>query len=171
MVRHGIDVYRRGRPDITQDILKTICNHPFTRENRVSIYLYTVEGKTIWVNPETRIPHDYYRFEGLMIQLLEKGMVPPDDGRFMRIVDKPLKELLGEKTLILHEKGEEMPLEKEFYDGSTVVIGGFQKGGFDREVMERGRGPPAHHHMLEGRHPTRLDHGRTNKISFHGKGY
>ncbi len=139
MVRHGIDVYRRGRPDITQDILKTICNHPFTRENRVSIYLYTVEGRTIWVNPETRIPHDYYRFEGLMIQLLEKGMVPPDDGRFMKIVYTPLGEILGDKVFILHEEGEEMPPDKEYYDGSTLVIGGFQKGDFDPEILGRGR--------------------------------
>ncbi len=124
MIKHGIDPSNRGRPDITLDILRIILNHPLTKSLDTEIYVSTVEGVKFWVNPETRIPHNYFQFEGLMIQLLEKGMVPPDDGRFLRLVEEiPIQNCIG-----LESNGEPIESIKKLPEELCIVIGAFQKG-------------------------------------------
>ena len=136
MLRHGIDIKKHGRPDITQDILKTITNHPLNREVEIEIYIYTNKEELFWVNSETRIPHNYYQFEGLMVQLLEKGMVPPDTGEFMRRLDHSIEDLLEGETYLLHEEGRnidevELPIDKTI----TFIIGGFQEGDYSERFQ------------------------------------
>ncbi len=134
MLKHGINVKRRGRPDITQDILKAIINHPLNRELDIEIYIYTINGELFWISSKTRIPHNYYQFEGLMVQLLKKGMVPPDTGEFMKKMDINLDELLKGDVYLLHEDGIDIdettfPMDRTL----TFVIGGFQEGDYSEK--------------------------------------
>jgi len=139
MIKHGIDIKKHGRPDITQDILKAITNHPLNREANIEIYIYTNQGEIFWVNSETRIPHNYYQFEGLMIQLIEKGKVPPDTGKFMKKMDINLDEILKGRVYLLHERGkpiDEIEIPKDTI--ATFIIGGFQEGEYSEQFQRIG---------------------------------
>jgi len=137
MLKHGIDIEKHGRPDITQDILKTITNHPISREKNIEIYIYTNKGELIWVNSKTRIPHNYYQFEGLIVQLLNKGKVPPDSGTLMRISNEEISKLLVDNAYLLHEEGEDIDKVKIPVNGDiTFVVGGFQKGDYSEEFLK-----------------------------------
>ncbi len=138
MVKNKIDIIKRGRPDITQDILKAITNHPIKDYIELEIYVHTIENKIFWVNKNTRIPHNYYQFEGLMIQLLEKGSIPPEKGNLIKIIDNPLDGILGNNPYILDENGR--PIEDITFkeEDVTFVIGAFQKGEYSESYHNKG---------------------------------
>lgn len=137
MLKHGIDIEKHGRPDITQDILKTITNHPINKEKDIEIYIYTNKRELIWVNNKTRIPHNYYQFEGLIVQLLNKSRVPPDSGDFMRIIHRDITKLLDGRAYLLHEDGEDMDkVEIPVNEDITFVVGGFQKGEYSEKFLK-----------------------------------
>ncbi len=135
MIRHGLDIRRRGRPDITHDILKTILNHPIKDSIDLEIYIHTIQDILIWVNPDTRIPHNYYQFEGIMIQLLKHGKIPPEDGTLLKRLDYSIDKLLKGPIYLLSEDGENMEKVIDKLDiGNTVfIIGGFQEGDFSKK--------------------------------------
>jgi len=136
MLKHNMDVERRGRPDITQDILKIILNHPLKNIVDIEIYIHTINNEVYWVNPETRLPHNFYQFEGLIVQLLRNGMVPPSSGQFMRKVDIGIGEIIDENTYLLHEEGEDIDvIDIQPNKTTTFVIGGFQKGDYSLEFQ------------------------------------
>jgi len=136
----GIPFEKRGRPDILHRLLLTILDHPLNKMNLLELYFHTTNNEIFWVNPETRPPIHFYGFEGLMIQLLEKGRVPPEgETILMKKVDKTLEEVLkeGNREVYALEKGgrdlSEMDI-KNIY-GNTVIVGGFQKGDYREDIQ------------------------------------
>lgn len=142
MKDHGIPTAKRGRPDILHRALLMTLDSPLNKEKCLEIYIHTQDDKIIWVNPETRIPPDYYRFEGLMIQLLRRGEIPPGETpKFMKIINKNLKDILrenGRKIYLLSKNGEQITVDKaREMIGNTIVIGSFQEGEFRKDIFEQ----------------------------------
>jgi len=138
MIEHNIPLEGFGRPDITHRILLTVLDHPLNKRGLLEIYVYTRNrGELIWVNPDVRLPLDYYRFEGLMIQLLEKGRVPPNTGELIKIVREKTLEDIVEKPIIMEKEG------RLFTDynpkdllGRTIIVGAFQRGDYSPKVKK-----------------------------------
>ncbi len=139
MKDHGIPTVKRGRPDIVHRLLIMTLDSPLCKEGLLDIYVHTLGDKVIWINPSMRIPLDYYRFEGLVIQLLRKGRVPPEkEPILMKIIDKNLEEVLveeGRKVYLLSVDGEPIDMQKATdILGETIVIGAFQEGEFRKDI-------------------------------------
>jgi rRNA small subunit pseudouridine methyltransferase Nep1 len=135
MKEYGIPMEKYGRPDITHRILLSVLDHPLTKLGYTEIYIYTRDKKIIWVNPTIRLPLDFYRFEGLIIQLLKKKSIPPEDGSLMRIIDNMNLGELIKKPIILTTQGEyinKFKIEKLL--GRTVIVGAFQRGDYSDEI-------------------------------------
>ena len=63
----GIDnEHKRGRPDLVHLCLLEACTIPLYLENKIMIYLHTIDDKVIFVGKGVRIPKSYHRFEGLI---------------------------------------------------------------------------------------------------------
>jgi len=139
---------KRGRPDITHMCLLEALSSPSNLSGSLEVYVHTVEGKIICLDPKVRLPRNYNRFVGLMEQLLERGKVPPSSSKpLLKISDKGLKELVTDlnpsRVLILSEKGKLI----RFGDLTRVlasegkplaIVGGFQAGDFSKEVTSLG---------------------------------
>ena len=59
-----------ARPDITHQCLLTLLDSPLNKAGRLQVYIHTVKGVLIEVNPHVRIPRTFKRFSGLMGQLM-----------------------------------------------------------------------------------------------------
>ena len=60
------------RPDITHQCLLMLLDSPLNRAGLLQVYVHTVNGVLIEVNPQTRIPRTYKRFAGLMGKFLNE---------------------------------------------------------------------------------------------------
>ena len=136
MKEYGLSMERYGRPDITHRILLSILDHPLTKLGYTEIYIYTRDKKIIWVNPVIRLPLDFYRFEGLIIQLLEKKMIPPEDGSLMRILDDIKLTKLIKNPVVLTSRGEYISkFEVKRLLRRSVIVGAFQRGEYSSEII------------------------------------
>ena len=144
MKRYLRDWYKRGRPDITHFILVNALSSPLNIEKLLNIYIHTIRGDMIAIDPSTRIPRNYNRFIGLMEQLLIKGRVPTDsDKPLLQILRVNIREFLKkekfEEVILLNEKGKYMKLQSlaEIVSSrkAAILIGGFQRGDFSSEIL------------------------------------
>jgi len=89
--------YKRGRPDIIHFCLLEALDSPLNREGGLRVWVHTIGGYAIEVDPKTRLPRDYNRFKGLMEQLFQRGAVPPGSSQpLLKIRRMELRELLEE---------------------------------------------------------------------------
>ena len=124
-----------GRPDIVHLTLLSLFSLP--RELIGEIYVHTVDNKLIWVSKDIRLPKNYFRFLGLVSQLLREGKVPPRGEPLMQVVEKTLAEVVDGKLVLLDEKGRKVKLREvcEFADGMFLGIGAFPHGEFSEEIV------------------------------------
>ena len=137
--------HKRGRPDIVHFCLLEALGSPLNREGGLRVWVHTIGGYVIDVDPETRLPRDYNRFKGLIEQLFQRGSVPPGAEKpLLRLRRMELRELLEEigatYVIALTSHGREGCLEevcgrliKE--EGPTVFIGAYPKGELEGETM------------------------------------
>jgi rRNA small subunit pseudouridine methyltransferase Nep1 len=65
------DFEKRGRPDILHFSLLTALESLANKNHLVeNVLIHTCDNKILQINPETRLPRNYSRFEGLMEQAL-----------------------------------------------------------------------------------------------------
>jgi len=131
---------KRGRPDITHKSLLLLLDSVLNKRGLLRILIHTVNNEIIEVSPETRLPRDYYQFEGLMVQLLKYGRVPLKNSPLIWRTKYKLNEILSENFIILlSEKGEKINLKEigNFLKRNPVfIVGAFQKGDFS-EIFYR----------------------------------
>lgn len=137
--------HKRGRPDIVHFCLLEALGSPLNREGGLRVWVHTVGGYVIEVDPETRLPRDYNRFKGLIEQLFQRGMVPPGAEKpLLRLRRMELRELLEEikatYVIALTSRGREGSLEevcrrliKE--ERPAVFIGAYPKGELEGETL------------------------------------
>ncbi len=141
--------HKRGRPDIVHFCLLEALGSPLNKRGLLRVFVHTIDNRVISVDPATRIPRHYYRFVGLMEQLLVEGRVPPGSEkplmRCERMTFPQLLEELGiEVSVLMHESGERVGLgelgrwlSEEMLRGRrvAVVVGGFPHGDFTEETL------------------------------------
>jgi rRNA small subunit pseudouridine methyltransferase Nep1 len=126
-----------GRPDIVHLTLLAVLSLP--REMIGEIFIHTVEGKIIRVSKEIRPPKNYFRFLGLVSQLLKEGRVPPEGEPLMEVLPRAsLHELVQGKLILLDENGERRTPEEvcDLVEGKYLGVGAFPHGEFSKEIYD-----------------------------------
>ena len=138
---------KRGRPDIVHFALLEASGSPLNKEKLLTTYVHTIQDVTIQVDPEARLPRNYSRFVSLIEQLFETRRVPPNRNEKPLLVMKQqtlpqlIKEVKPSRLLALTRTGRPQTLEDTISDlaktdRACVLVGGFAKGHFSKEVTE-----------------------------------
>lgn len=131
---------KRGRPDIIHRCL-LLCLDSNVDNLFSEIYVHTLTGKIIWVNPEVRLPRTYERFRGLMEKLFtDKRVVTDTNEVLLKLTDLSLEDVLKGRVVVLREKGnvccKEGDVCERIKKAGTVCIGAFPHGDFEKETLE-----------------------------------
>ena len=126
---------KRGRPDIIHQCLLLLLDSPASKE--LEIYVHTIDGLIIWVNPETRLPRNYNRFVGLLEDLFVKRRILAGNKTLLKITELDLSEIFEEKEVILlSERGDKKSLKDLMRGDFAVCIGAFPHGDFFQETLK-----------------------------------
>jgi rRNA small subunit pseudouridine methyltransferase Nep1 len=139
-------MWKRGRPDIVHFALQEALSTPLYLENKLSVYVYTINNKVILIGSNLRIPKSYFRFEGLMMKLFKDKIIKSqqdnrtllellDDIKFEHLIKNMARcsKSIGLSSGGLASTAQEVV--SKYINGSdgcqcTIVIGGFPKGHF-----------------------------------------
>lgn len=136
---------KRGRPDIVHISLLEVLDSVLCRNDLVRVYVHTIEGHAIFIDPATRIPRNYNRFVGLMEQLFETGHIPPGSQRpliFMKTMrlDDLIKVVGLSGLTLLSERCEYKPVshivDQALRENLAIGIGAFQHGDFEEDTVK-----------------------------------
>ena len=142
--RQGLDnEIKRGRPDIIHLTLLSLCTSPAFYENKIKIFVHTVNEEVIHFNNDIRLPKSYHRFQGLIEKLFLTHKIETYNEILMELRSSSLSELMSEikptKIIGLTTTGKKSTLEKliqQIPDNSCILIGGFQKGHFNQDTKK-----------------------------------
>jgi len=138
---------KRGRPDIVHLTLLSICTSPAFYENKIKLFVHTVNNEIISINNNTRLPKSYHRFQGLMEKLFLTKKIESETEILMEMENSSLSKLISkikpDEVIALTTEGQKTTFEKLIHqtkENSCIFIGGFQKGHFNEEnqkIIER----------------------------------
>ena len=135
---------KRGRPDLIHFCLSEACSIPLYFENKLRIYVHTIDDKVILLGENVRLPKSYHRFVGLIEKLYSTGIIEEGGKKllemkkmdFCKLIDSIApKEIIG-----LSEKGAASSYEKlakTISKDSCIVVGGFPKGHFSDQIVKK----------------------------------
>jgi len=137
---------KRARPDILHIILLTILATPLFKYNQLKVFIHTINNQVIKVGDNVRIPKSYSRFEGLMLDLIKNRKIISKDGVLLLELNdnlnfpRLLKDYIEpDITIGLSIEGnfnnfESISNELYRYKNPCIVIGGFAKGHFSKDI-------------------------------------
>ncbi len=136
---------KRGRPDLVHFSILEATTIPLYFQNKVKLFVHTVDNKVISFGENVHIPKSYHRFAGVMEKLYrEKQIISNNNDMLLKIEDKTFSELVDEispsKIIGYSTNGNKSTYEKiatEIADNACIVFGGFQKGHFSGLVEDR----------------------------------
>jgi len=138
------DEIKRGRPDLVHFSILEATTIPLYLQNKIKIYVHTIDDKVIYFGENIHIPKSYHRFEGLIEKLFLERKIQTDTNTLLEIKKKSFPELINEikpsKIIGFSTKGELKSFEKissEISENTCIVIGGFQKGHFSESVKSK----------------------------------
>ena len=128
---------KRGRPDLVHFSLLEACSIPLYFENKLNVFVHTIDDKVISVGQNVRLPKSYHRFIGLVEKLYATRKIKESDNTLLEIKNMNfgnlIKEINPKQTIALSSKGIKSSYQKlaeEISDNTCIVIGGFSKGQF-----------------------------------------
>jgi rRNA small subunit pseudouridine methyltransferase Nep1 len=128
---------KRGRPDLVHFSILEATTIPLYLQNKMKLYVHTLDDKVISFGKNVHIPKSYHRFAGVIEKLYQEKEITTKDDVLLEIKDKTFSELLDEinpsKILGFSTAGNNSTYEKiakDIPDDACIVIGGFQKGHF-----------------------------------------
>ena len=128
---------KRGRPDLVHFSILEATTIPLYLQNKMKLYVHTLDDKVISFGKNVHIPKSYHRFAGVIEKLYQEKKITTKDDVLLEIDEKTFPELLDEinpsKVLGFSTKGANSTYEKiakDMPNDSCIVIGGFQKGHF-----------------------------------------
>lgn len=136
---------QRGRPDIIHFALLEALGSPLNKEGMLRVYVHTINGQIICVNPKVRLPRNYDRFVGLIEQLFSEGKVPVTDQPLLELSKENIKQILAEVNpsyiIAFTRNGEAKTLEAAMKTLQTLeqpaaFIGAFPHGHFSNEIAK-----------------------------------
>jgi rRNA small subunit pseudouridine methyltransferase Nep1 len=137
------DEIKRGRPDLIHFCLLEACSIPLYFENKIRVFVHTIDNKVIFVGKDVRLPKSYHRFVGLIEKLYSTDKIEENNKKLLEIKEMDFESLIKEinpkKTLGLSRKGLVSSYQKvaqEIHDDTCVVIGGFSKGHFSDMIKK-----------------------------------
>lgn len=137
------DEIKRGRPDLIHFCLLEACSIPLYFENKIRVFVHTIDNKVIFVGKDVRLPKSYHRFVGLIEKLYSTDKIEENNKKLLEIKEMDfeslIKEIKPKKTLGLSRKGLVSSYQKvaqEIDDDTCVVIGGFSKGHFSDMIKK-----------------------------------
>lgn len=136
---------RRGRPDIVHFSLLEALGTPLNKEGLLTVYVHTIDGHIIRVEPKVRLPRNYDRFMGLIEQLYKEGRVPTEGQPLLKLGEGSLGDVLSEVrpsyVMAFTREGESETLENAMrtllrQESPAVIVGAFPHGGFSKKTIE-----------------------------------
>ncbi len=138
------DEMKRGRPDLVHFSILEATTIPLYLQNKMKLYVHTLDDRVISFGENVRIPKSYHRFEGVMEKLYQEEQIAAKGDVLLEIKERSFSELLDEinpsRILGLSTKGRRTTYEKiakEIAGDSCIVVGGFQKGHFSDSVENK----------------------------------
>lgn len=135
---------KRGRPDLVHFSILEATTIPLYLQNKIKIYIHTIDDKVIYIGENVHIPKSYHRFEGLIEKLFLEKTIQSDTSILLEIKEKSFSELINEikpsKIIGFSTKGELSSFEKissKISDNTCLIIGGFQKGHFSESTKNK----------------------------------
>ena len=139
-----VNEIKRGRPDLVHFCILEATTIPLFTENKIQIFIHTINDKVIHLGENVHIPKSYHRFAGLFEKLFLEKSIKSENHELLSIKDQSFTELIDElnppKVIGLSSVGKLSSFEKvtaNLDDDSCVVIGGFQKGHFSDSIKDR----------------------------------
>ncbi len=139
--------FKRGRPDIVHLSLLESCTIPLYLENKLKIYIHTIDDKVILIGSGVHLPKSFHRFVGLIEKLYKENTIESkeEEGRtLLKIQDMSFSQLVDDikpkRVVGLSSKGKLTSFEtlaKNLQDNDCLVIGGFQKGSFQDKTLKK----------------------------------
>ncbi|WP_101476993.1 ribosome biogenesis protein [Candidatus Nitrosotalea bavarica] len=128
---------KRGRPDLVHFSLLEACSIPLYFENKLDVFVHTIDDKVISVGQNVRLPKSYHRFIGLVEKLYATGRIEENNNTLLEIKEMNfgnlIKKINPKQTIALSSKGVKSSYQKvaeEINDNTCLVVGGFSKGQF-----------------------------------------
>jgi rRNA small subunit pseudouridine methyltransferase Nep1 len=135
---------KRGRPDLVHFSILEATTIPLYLQNKMKLYVHTLDDKVISFGKNVHIPKSYHRFAGVIEKLYQEKEITTKDDVLLEIKEKTFSELLDEinpsKILGFSTKGDNSTYEKiakGIPDDACIVIGGFQKGHFSSLIKNK----------------------------------
>jgi rRNA small subunit pseudouridine methyltransferase Nep1 len=136
---------KRGRPDLVHFSILESTTIPLYFQNKIKLFVHTVDDKIISFGENVHIPKSYHRFAGVMEKLYREKKITANNGDvLLKIEDKTFSELVDEinpsKIIGFSTNGNKNTYEKiatEITDDTCIVLGGFQKGHFSDSVNDK----------------------------------
>ena len=135
---------KRGRPDIVHFSILEATTIPLYLENKLNLFVHTIDDKVIRFGKNVHLPKSYHRFQGVMEKLYQEKKIIANNELLLEIKEQTFSELLGEikpsKIVGFSTEGELSSYEKiaaQISDNSCIVLGGFQKGHFSDSVQNK----------------------------------
>ena len=131
---------KRGRPDLVHFSLLEACSIPLYFENKLNVFVHTIDDRVISVGQNVRLPKSYHRFIGLVEKLYSTGRIEENNNTLLEIKKMSfanlIKKINPKQTIALSSKGVKSSYQKvaeEMDDNTCLVVGGFSKGQFSDE--------------------------------------
>jgi rRNA small subunit pseudouridine methyltransferase Nep1 len=135
---------KRGRPDLVHFSILEATTIPLYLQNKLNIFVHTIDDKVIHFGKNVHLPKSYHRFEGVIEKLYQDKKIMAKNELLLKLKEQTFSELITEinpsKIIGFSTEGESSSYEKiagKISDNSCIIIGGFQKGHFSDSVQNK----------------------------------
>jgi rRNA small subunit pseudouridine methyltransferase Nep1 len=134
---------KRGRPDLVHFCLLEACSIPIYFENRLQVFVHTIDDRVIFFDKSTRLPKSYHRFAGLIEKLYLEGKIEENGKKLLEIKKMNFADLIKKispsQIIGLSSKGDSssyQQVSEEMDDDTCIIVGGFAKGQFSDDIKK-----------------------------------
>ena len=135
---------KRGRPDLVHFSILEATTIPLYLENKLNLFVHTIDDKVIHFGKNVHLPKSYHRFEGVIEKLYQEKKIMAKNELLLEIKEQTFSELIDEinpsKIIGFSTEGQLSSYEKiaaQISDNSCIIIGGFQKGHFSDSIQNK----------------------------------
>jgi rRNA small subunit pseudouridine methyltransferase Nep1 len=134
---------KRGRPDLIHFCLLEACSIPIYFENRLQVFVHTIDDRVIFFDRSVRLPKSYHRFAGLIEKLYSEYVIEENGKKLLEIkkmnFDDLIKKINPNQIIGLSSKGDSssyQQVSEEIDDDTCIIVGGFAKGQFSDSIKK-----------------------------------
>ncbi len=117
-----------------------LSSHVF--ENKLSIYIHTLNEQVIKVGEDVHIPKSFHRFAGLIEKLFYEKRIESEGKKLLEMNDMSFSKLIEDispKSVVglssIGKHGSYCDVARSLSENSCIVIGGFQKCHFSDSIV------------------------------------